>query len=846
MDDRDKKLPKPGMPPLPPGMLKPSLPSGPGGMRPSLPPQAQMPFGALPPAGSLQGPSQPQKDDSAQLRKEAAEAEAHRMQEEKDKLEKKITDMEKLLSQEKEKALLATLKNQQDEAMSSRVESSLKDIQEKMRRDRRDHEVEEERLTLKSKIKEMEMRLSQERETWMQTLKNQMSERETQGRDVEGHFINRLQEMERRWLDEKAQWQKEISSREEMIRSLKSSAEKLRDLEDEFRKLSLEKSMVERETSKLRDEVARAEREKASIESYIKMIPEKEREIADLRAENIALRGREEMTNSAMRAREEMAATVQRNREEAARLEALHREEKFNAEMGKLQAELGSISDRKNAEANEEIKALKAQQEAQLQEKDKAFADVSGEKIRAISELMKIKGFVSRVQAINAVLDKERGQLKLEKMQLAQNMAAQLEELKRLKSENDGLKTAHLSELQIQAENFKAEINRVKNGYAVELAHKHAEEMAKVVRAHQEESASAAAARQAEAANTAAAHREEVASAAATYQKEIAAAAAARQEEIAKTAAAHQLELARAAAARQAEISKMADDYQALQARLTAERQAEFDAKISQMRMQYEASAEEEKNALRRQLEDSHAAQLQEVKSGLSAAQDSAVKLEVENRRLAAAAADFDNALAARIKEFEDRLARAEEESRRHEEEAHANEAEARRFEAEVARQEAMTAAAAAQKEESEKAFREVVEERKCLADEYSAMLEKIPALESQRAAAEAEAARLQESLLSQGENLRLESENRTRFESELLFLKQKIQQMELQSQENESLREAERATLANLQNAAAAQQSRDLARIEELSAGLERYKALESSLAGRLKWAIKGKKTEE
>ncbi|MDO8802829.1 MAG: hypothetical protein Q7R35_00215 [Elusimicrobiota bacterium] len=842
MDDRDKKLPKPGMPPLPPGMLKPNFPSAPGGPgRPSLPP---MPFGALPAAGSVHGPAQPQKDDSAQLRKEAAEAEARRTQEDKDKLEKKITDMEKLLSQEKEKALLATLKNQQDEALSSRVESSLKDIQEKMRRDRRDHEVEEERLALKGKIKEMEMRLSQERETWMQTLKNQMSERETQGRDVEGHFINRLQEMERRWLDEKAQWQKEISSREETIRSLKSASEKLRDLEDEFRKLSLEKSMTEREASKLRDEVARAEREKASIESYIKMIPEKEREIGELRSENTALRGREEMTSA-----------MQRGREEAIRLEAIHRDErnnieleKFQREIGRLQSEIGSLSDRKNVEKNEELKAVQARYEEQLLEKDKAFADVSGEKIRAISELMKIKGFVSRVQAINAVLDKERGQLKLEKMQLAQNMAAQLEELKRLKAENDGFKAAHQSELQIQAENFKAEVNRVKNGYAVELAHKHAEEMAKILRAHQEETSSAAAARQAEDANTAAAHQAEIASAAATRQAEIASAATAHQEETARMAAAHQeetarmaaanqLELARTAAARQAEMSKMAADYQALLARLTAERQSESDAKISQMRMQYEASAEEEKNALRRQLEESHALQLQEVKAAAAAAQDSVLKLDVDNRRLAADAADFDRALAAKTKEFEDRLAWAEED-------AHRQEAEARRQEA--SRQEAQAAAAAAQKEEAEKAFREVVEERKCIADEYAAMLEKIPPLEARNSAAEAEAAKLAENLRIQTENLRLESENRTRFESELLFLKQKIQQMEFQSQENESQREAERATLANLQAAATGQQSRDLARIQELSAELESYKTLESSLAGRLKWAIKGKKTEE
>ena len=220
MDDRDKKISKPGMPPLPPGMFKPGLPPAPQGGKPSMPAMPQMPsFNAgMPQAPFANQFSQPVPQQPQAPARDAAAEEALRMKEEKDKLENKISDMEKLLSQEKEKALLATLKNQQDEALSSRVESSLKDIQEKMRRDRRDHEVEEERLTLKSKIKELETRLAGERETWMQTLKEQLSERETQGKDVEGHFIYRLQEMERRWLDEKGQWQKEISAREAVIK----------------------------------------------------------------------------------------------------------------------------------------------------------------------------------------------------------------------------------------------------------------------------------------------------------------------------------------------------------------------------------------------------------------------------------------------------------------------------------------------------------------------------------------------------------------------------------------------------------------------------------------------------
>ena len=700
-----------------------------------------MPQGAFPGAsGGFPQFAQPAPAPAPQPVKDSSAEEAKKVQEEKDKLEKKISDMEKLLSQEKEKALLATLKNQQDEALSSRVESSLKDIQEKMRRDRRDHEVEEERLALKSKIKEMETRLAQERETWMGTLKNQMAERETQGRDVEGHFIHRLQEMERRWMDEKAQWQKEISSREATISALKYADVKLRETEDEFRKVSMEKSMLERDISKMRDEVARAERERASLESYIKVIPEKERELAELKSDNIV-----------MRSREAAALGEAKLRDERANFEV----DKLQKEIGRLQAEIGSISDRKNAEKNDDLKKLQSQFEFQLQEKEKTIADVSGEKVRALSELLKIKGFIGRVQAINAVLDKERGQLRLEKMQLAQNMAAQLEEIKRLKGENDGFKAAHQGELEAMAARMRAEIDRVKSGYAEELARKHAAETAELVRA--------------------------------------------QQEEISRINAARQAELASAAAARQ----------------------ADFDARTAQLRAKYETSAEEEKSALRRQLEAEYSAQLKEARERLAAAREAALKLEFENRRLSAVSGDVESVIAEKTKEYEGRVARAE---------------------AEAARQESSAAAAAAQKMEMEKYARAVEADRQRLAAEAAAFREQASMTAAQKTSAEAEAARLAADLKLQAEHLKAESENRVRFESELLFLKTRIQQMELQARETAAALETERSGLIGLQASSNEQRQADAARLAEVSKELERYKEMEKSLGDRLKWALKGK----
>ncbi|PIU19414.1 MAG: hypothetical protein COT18_07640 [Elusimicrobia bacterium CG08_land_8_20_14_0_20_59_10] len=475
MDEKEHKLP-PGMLPLPPGMAS----------RPGKPPPPPLPKPPSFPAAPFA--AQPQPFAAAQP--SGPSPEIARMSEEKDKLEKKISEMEKTVAQEKEKALLAALKNQQDEALSSRVESSLKDIQDKMRRDRRDSQVEEERIALKGKVKEMESRLAAERETWMQTLKNQLSERETQGKDVEGHFINRLQEMERRWLDEKAHWQKELSAREETIRSLKSDSGKLRDTQDEYRRLSMEKEMSEREISRLREDVARSDREKASIESYIKALPEKERELAEIRAENSILRMREEKLKEDARHVEEKRAAEEKHREERHASEV----SKLQAETGRLQAEIGSLSDRKNAEKNEEIKKAQAVFEAQLQDKERTLAEVAGDKMRAISELLKVKGFVARVQAINAAMDKERGQLKLDKMQLAATMGAQLEEIKKYRQELDNSRSITKEE----CEKVKVVCEKAREDYGAQLAKVHQEELARLSNSHQTELTKLAARHQAE------------------------------------------------------------------------------------------------------------------------------------------------------------------------------------------------------------------------------------------------------------------------------------------------------------------------------------------------------------
>ncbi|MCX5784684.1 MAG: hypothetical protein NTX59_03250 [Elusimicrobia bacterium] len=766
MDDSEKKPPKPGIPPLPPGILRPGLPLPQPGARPA-------PVGGLGLPNPFAQNSPPQfqsaaayPDARAQQAASESAAETARMKEEKDKLEKKILEMEKLLSQEKERALLATLKNQQDETLSSKVESSLKDIQDRMRRDKRDQEVEEERLTFKGKIKELETRLMQERETWMQSLKGQVAERETQGRDVEGHFIYRLQEMERRWLDEKAQWQKEISSREDAIRSLKSSAERLREVEDEFRSVSLEKSLAEKEISKLRDDVARAEREKASIESYIKAMPEKERELAELRSEAAILKMKEERTHSDFK----------------------HQEEKYLLEIEKLQRELGGLSDKKNSEKTEELRAQMTRHEALLQEKDKTIAEVSGDKVRAISEMLKIKGFVSKVQAINAVLDKERGQLRIEKMQLAQNMAAQLEEIKKLRQEQELFKASHHGEIEEFSKKYSEDIEKIKTGMASEFARQHTEKIAELSRKQAEKIAELSRQRD-----------EKIAELSRQRDEKITELSRQQDEKIGKLTRAHMEEMSSYA----------------------AKCQADHDLKLSELRSRLERSSSD----FKAQIEAEYAAKFKQLKELAVISEGEKTHLEIENRRFSEKFNNFERVAASKQEEL-------------------------------AAKAEAQYGALASQKAELEKYVRafenerskmagdlayvknQLEAERSKMAGDFSAAKSRLEALAAQKSAAEAELARL-------SGQLRTESANRAGFEAEMLSLKNRVRDLEQAAAENESLFASERDNAEAMKTAARAQLADCEAKIAELSGELEKYKAVESSLGSRLKWAIKGKTSE-
>lgn len=748
--DKDKKPNMPPIPPLPgaglPLSKKPDVPAPP-------PPGMIKPVPLGFPGQPFSVPVHQPAASEAARQKEAALEEAKRLKEEKEKLEKKMLEMEKTVSQEKEKALLATLKSQQDEVLSSKVEASLKDIQDKLRRDRYEQEIEQERISLKAKIKELETRLVQERETWVQTLHAQVQERESQSKDVEGHFVWRLQEMERRWLDEKAQWQRQLTVKEDEIRAFKSTVERLKDVEEELKETNLEKSMQEKEVSRLKDDILRLEKEKSSFDSYIKNLPEKERETANLRAE----------------------ISVMKMKEEKSQSEFKSREDKLSSEIDRLQKEVGTIADRKEAQMKDEIRSLRSKYENTLQEKEKTLAEVSGEKVRAISELVKLKGFISRIQAVNAALEKERNNLRVDKMQMAQAMASNIEEMKKLKAALDGIRECHAAEMQELRRKYELQLDKTKADYEKEIIGEY-EKKIDALRMH--------------------------------HQQEKVAEDKKRQDELAK---------------------------------VLFERQSEMENKLLEMRNKYETNLAEMRNALRNHAEQEYAEETRKLRTSLAQSMDKAADLEcrinqerIERSAMEQKIIDSQRDAAEKIALVESQSAKLFEEKRaEHEKYVASLKEQNEKIQQESKKLQNACAALTSRNAEYEK----YIQTQNA---HLNGSLERIEELTRQAAESSRESAETNAALENLKVELKLESENRARFESEIAFLKQKLQQTEYTVSDINNQLIKEQKIAEEIQKEMDSRIKQDSQAIEEMKQEIGKYKDMEKSFAARLKWAMK------
>ena len=376
--------PPPAMPPALPGLQAPRLPQPPQSLQKPMPPPALPPLGGARPAPPPMsaGPLTPAPQNHRQ-----PEAQAPRDPDaEKEKYEKKLGELEKRLQEEREKVLLASLKSQEESAAAARVEVSIKELQDKLRRERRDQDHEESRLKLENKVAELETRLATERETWVTTLKNQMQQREGQEKEVETHFTLRIQEMERRWLEEKAHWQKTVLAKDEENRNLRTLAEKLRGIDAEQAKLIVEKKALETRVSELMQE-------RSEAQGKLSNALEKEKENIQLRAELSLAR-----QQSAMVQQQQGSLQEKYERElQSQRISSKEREERLMTDVDRLQRDLMSATAR-----------LRAEYEAEMQRYKNSTEGASSQEIQRYKESAdKANDELTRLRAICGALEKQ-------------------------------------------------------------------------------------------------------------------------------------------------------------------------------------------------------------------------------------------------------------------------------------------------------------------------------------------------------------------------------------------------------------------------------------------------------
>ncbi|PCI39004.1 MAG: hypothetical protein COB53_03975 [Elusimicrobia bacterium] len=290
-----------------------------------------------------------------------------------------------------------SLKAQEEKTVAARVENSIQEIQERLRRQKRDAATEEIRLKQDSKIQELENRLVQERETWVTTLKGQINKSESEDKDMESHFTMRIQEMERRWLEEKAHWNRLTITKDEELRKASEAFEKLNELTRDHEKLT---DVHER----LKEATEAGKGRLQELEGKMRGAMDREREYFQVKAEGD-------------RARDQLRSLQEKyDRDTASARQAFkEREERILSDNERLQSDLGAVSKRIRTEYETEMRHIRSQHEAELEslksemgmelKKTKAQADVAGaalQRMRAVGSALEKQVATLRMQTSEA------------------------------------------------------------------------------------------------------------------------------------------------------------------------------------------------------------------------------------------------------------------------------------------------------------------------------------------------------------------------------------------------------------------------------------------------------------
>lgn len=100
---------------------------------------------------------------------------AARLEEANKAMESRLVDLEGRLMTERQKTIEAEMRRRGEEVTTANVENALKDMQEKLRREKREQDLEAARQAAEARTKDLERRLNEERDMWVTMMKEHMA-----------------------------------------------------------------------------------------------------------------------------------------------------------------------------------------------------------------------------------------------------------------------------------------------------------------------------------------------------------------------------------------------------------------------------------------------------------------------------------------------------------------------------------------------------------------------------------------------------------------------------------------------------------------------------------------------
>lgn len=311
---------------------------------------------------------------------------AHKLEEANKALETRLQEMEKTLAAERERAV-----------NSVSVENALKDMQDKLRREKREQELDALRQAAEGKARDLERRLSEERDMWVTMMKEHLArggdtkpllgeiaalKTEMGAKDEQ---IAALKEQSLKGGGDQKVLQKEISSLKDILAAQESQAEAGR---DEVKRLKETLAAKDVDAGRLRQELnlqthslqqSLAEKE-AETHELMRQV-ETLRQDAERAASSIDLTKERESFQTQMKEREEfqarMALRIQELEKEVGQRDALIQAVRAeNAELQKKTAQMSAAKDAETQLMRENLQRL-GRQNKELLEKLREAVDAS-------------------------------------------------------------------------------------------------------------------------------------------------------------------------------------------------------------------------------------------------------------------------------------------------------------------------------------------------------------------------------------------------------------------------------------------------------------------------------------